>query len=159
MLIGYTGRRAVAISNLTCADVITSDGVRCFRIRIDKEHRPETHEPHVIPIHSKLSAIVDRLIKNSADGYLLPLDATTIETRSSALQKQVKKSGLITAHQFRTSVTTMLHNSPKELSDKTIYYVVGHKHQLSKDEHMSSYLKGLLPSWLVPTSEEINWDD
>ena len=159
MLLAHTGRRAVAMANLTCADVITSDGVRCFRIRIDKGHRPETNEPHVIPIHSKLSAIVDRLIKNSADGYLLPLDGTTIEARSSALQREVKKSGLITAHQFRTSVITMLHNSPKELPDKAIYYAVGHKHKVSKDVHMKTYFKGLKPSRLVPTTEEINWDD
>ena len=40
MLLAHTGRRAVPMANLTCADVITSDGVRCFRIRIDKGHRP-----------------------------------------------------------------------------------------------------------------------
>ena len=35
MLLAYTGRRSIAIANLTCDDVVTYDGVRCFRIRVD----------------------------------------------------------------------------------------------------------------------------
>ena len=156
MLMGYTGRRAIAVSNLTCDDVVTSDGVRCFRIRIDKKLRPEKHKPHIIPIHSKISGLVDRLLRDSKDGYLLPLASKTIDGRSKVLQRQVKKAGLVTSHQFRTSVITMLHNSPKQLSDKTIYSVVGHG--LKSDEHMKSYMRGLKPSVLVPTVEAIDWD-
>ncbi len=156
MLMGYTGRRAVAISNLTCDDVVTSDGVRCFRIRIDKKLRPEKHKPHLIPIHSKIVGLVDRLISDSTDGYLLPLAGETIEGRSVALQRQIKKAGPLTSHQFRTSIITMLHNSPKQLPDKTIYSVVGHG--LKGDEHMRSYMRGLKPSTLVDTVEAIDWD-
>lgn len=158
MLMGYTGRRAIAVSNLTCDDVVTSDGVRCFRIKVDKGIRPETHQPQLIPVHSKLLDIVDRLLMDSIDGYLLPLADTTYEGRSEALQGQVKKAGLITSHQFRASVITMLHNSPKQLSDKTIYSVVGHKQKMNEDEHKKSYLRGLKPSVLVPTVEAIDWD-
>ena len=157
MLFAHTGRRSIAVSNLTCDDVVTSDGVRCFKIRVDKGKRPDTHKPQLIPIHSKLSNIVDRLMRDSTDGYLLPLNDTTYEGRSEALQDQIREAGLITSHQFRTSVITMLHNSPKQLSDKTIYSVVGHS--LGNDEHMKSYMKGLKPSVLVPTVEAIDWDN
>ena len=156
MLLAYTGRRSMAIANLTCDDVVTSDGVRCFRIRVDKGRRPDTHQPQLIPIHSKLSGIVDRLLRDSVDGYLLPLANTTNEGRSEALQGQVKEGGLITSHQFRTSVITMLHNSPTQLSDKTIQSVVGHS--LGASAHMKSYMKGFNPSVLVPTVEAIDWD-
>jgi hypothetical protein len=53
----------------------------------------------------------------------------------------------------------MLHNSPEELADKTIYSVVGHKDKLSDDAHKRHYLKGIMPSRLLVTTEEINWDD
>ena len=157
MLLAYTGRRSVAIANLTCADVVTSDGVRCFRIRVDKGIRPETHRPQLIPIHSKLSDIVDGLLRDSTDGYLLPLDSRTYDGRSRSLQNQVKKAGLITAHQFRTSIITMLHNSPVPLSEKSIYSLVGHA--VTKDAHSKSYLRGFKPSVLLPAVEAIDWKD
>lgn len=156
MLLAHTGRRSMAIANLTCDDVVTHDGVRCFKVRIDKGRRPNTHPPQLLPIHSKLSGIVDRLLRDSIDGYLLPLNETTFEGRSEALQNQVREAGLITAHQFRTSVITMLHNSPVPLADKTIYSVVGHS--LGASAHMKSYMKGFNPSVLVPTVEAIDWD-
>ena len=156
MLLAYTGRRSIAIANLTCGDVVTSDGVRCFRIRVDKGIRPETHRHQLIPIHSKLTDIVDRLLRDSTDGYLLPLNGRTYDGRSKALQGQVKKAGSITAHQFRTSIITMLHNSPVPLSEKSIYSLVGHA--VGKDEHSKSYLRGFKPSVLVPAVEAIDWD-
>lgn len=157
MMLAYTGRRSVAVANLTCDDVVMSDGVRCFRFRIDKGRRPETDKPQLIPIHSKLQAVVDRLLESSADGYLLPLGGRTPDERSTSLQAQVKASGNVTSHQFRTSVVTMLHNAPEGLLEKTIYSVVGHS--LNKDEHMRSYMRGLKPSVLVPTVEAIDWDN
>lgn len=158
MLLAHTGRRSIAIANLTCDDVVTSDGVRCFKIRVDKGRRPDTHQHQLIPIHSKLSDIVDRLLRDSTDGYLLPLKGNnSMEGRSKDLQDQVKKSGLVTSHQFRTSVITMLHNSPKQLSERTIYSLVGHK--AGEDVHMKSYMRGFKPSVLVPTVEAIDWTD
>lgn len=156
MLLGYTGRRSVAIANLRCEDVITINGVRCFRIRVDKDLRPETHKPHVVPIHSRLHDIVDRLVKDSKNGFLLPLRGDDIEKRSSALQEFISRSGEVTSHQFRTSVITMLHNSPDGLPDKAIYSIVGHK--LGNDAHMQSYMAGLKPEALVRAVEAINWD-
>ena len=156
MLLAYTGRRSIAIANLTCGDVVTSDGVRCFRIRVDKKVRPETQRPQLIPIHSSLTDIVDRLLRDSADGYLLPLNGGTYDGRSRALQNQVKKAGLITAHQFRASIITMLHNSPVPLSEKSIYSLVGHA--VTKDEHSKSYLRGFKPSVLLPAVEAIDWE-
>ena len=156
MLLAYTGRRSVAVANLQCEDVVTINGVKCFRIRIDKDLRPETHKPHIVPIHSRLHGIVDRLVKDSKDGFLLPLRGDDIERRSDALQASISRSGEVTSHQFRTSVITMLHNSPEELPNKAIYSVVGHK--LGKDAHMKNYLAGLKPETLVKAVEAINWD-
>jgi integrase len=156
MLLAYTGRRSVAIANLECDDVVTINDVKCFRIRTDKDLRPGTHKPHIVPIHPRLHAIVDRLISDSQDGFLLPLRGDTPERRSEALQGLVNRSGEVTSHQFRTSVITMLHNSPEELPDKAIYSVVGHS--LGKDAHMKSYMAGLKPEALVKTVEAINWD-
>ena len=157
MLLGYTGRRSIAIANIECDDVISLNGVRCFRIRTDKGMRPGTHKPHIVPIHSRLHGILDRLVNDSKDGFLLPLSGNTPERRSVALQALVDKSGEVTSHQFRTSVITMLHNSPEELPDKAIYSVVGHS--LGKDAHMKNYMAGLKPETLVKTVEAINWDD
>lgn len=157
MLLGYTGRRSIAIANLECDDVVTINNIRCFRIRTDKGMRPGTHKPHIVPIHPRLHGIVDRLVKDSQDGFLIPLSGNTPERRSDALQALVDKSGEVTSHQFRTSVITMLHNSPEELPDKAIYSVVGHN--LGKDAHMKNYLAGLKPEALVKTVEAINWDN
>ena len=108
-----TGRRSIAIANLECDDVVTVNNIRCFRIRTDKGMRPGTHKPHIVPIHPRLHGIVDRLVKDSQDGFLVPLSGNTPERRSDALQTLVDKSGEVTSHQFRTSVITMLHNSPE----------------------------------------------
>lgn len=101
MLLAYTGRRSVAIANLQCDDVIAINGVRCFRIKIDKDLRPDTHRPHIVPIHSRLHGIVDRLVKDSKNGFLLPLRGDDIEKRSDALQGLISRSGEVTSHQFR----------------------------------------------------------
>ena len=157
MLLAYTGRRSIAVANLQCDDIITVNGVRCFRIRIDKSMRPETHKPHIVPIHSKLHSLVDRVTQESVDGFLLPLRRDGIEGRSEALQGLIKRSGIVTSHQFRASIITMLHNSPEGLPDKSIYSVVGHS--VGKDEHMRSYMAGLKPEVLVKTVEAIDWDN
>jgi len=156
MLLGYTGRRCIAIANLQCEDVITINGVRCFKIKTDKNLRPGTHKPHIVPMHPRLHGTVDRLVKDSKDGFLLPLHGDNPEGRSDALQAFISRSGEVTSHQFRTSVITMLHNSPEGLPDKAIYSVVGHK--LGKDAHMKSYLAGLKPETLVKAVEAINWE-
>jgi len=157
MLLGHTGRRAIAIANLRCDDIVTVNEVRCFRISVDKDLRPGTHKPHIVPIHSKLVDLVDRLARDSKDGFLLPIRGDSIERRSEALQGLVSRSGEVTSHQFRTSVITMLHNSPEELPDKAIYSVVGHS--IGKDAHMKSYMAGLKPEALVKTVEAIDWDN
>ena len=48
LLLGYTGRRSIAIANLECDDVVSINNIRCFRIRTDKGMRPGTHKPHIV---------------------------------------------------------------------------------------------------------------
>jgi integrase len=156
MLLGYTGRRCIAIANLRCEDVITVNDIRCFRIKTDKDMRPDTHKPHIVPIHPKLHSTVDRLVNDSRDGFVLPLRGDTPERRSEALQAYMRVAGEVTSHQFRTSVITMLHNSPEGIPDKAIYSIVGHS--LGKDVHMKNYMAGLKPQALIKAVEAINWD-
>lgn len=157
LLLGYTGRRSIAVANLTCSDIIVVDGIPCFKFRIDKRMRPETHKPQVVPIHPQLIPVVDRLNENSADGYLLPINSQTIEGRSNSLQERIRASGKVTGHQFRTSIITMLHNSKAGLPEKAIRSVVGHS--VGDDAHMKTYMAGLRPEALLPTVEAINWDN
>ena len=96
MLLAYTGRRSVAVANLQCEDVVTINGVKCFRIKVDKDLRPDTHKPHIVPIHSRLHGIVDRLVSVSKNGFLLPLRGDGIEKRSDALQALISRSGEVT---------------------------------------------------------------
>lgn len=156
MLFGHTGRRSIALANLSCDDIIEFEGIKCFRFRIDKSRRPETHKPQVIPIHPKLIGIVDRLVRDSKDGYLIPLNAEGIEARSEALREKVSRSGKVSSHQFRASVITMLHNQPVGLTEKAIRSVVGHS--IGQDEHIKSYMAGLKPSVLLPAVTAIDWD-
>ena len=156
LLLAHTGRRSIAISNLKCADLVVVEGVTCFSFKIDKERRPETHEPQVIPVHSKLLGIVKRLVEASKDGYLLPLKSKDIEGRSDDLRSLVKSDNL-TSHQFRTSVITMLHNDPRGISEKAIYAAVGHS--IGKDSHTKHYIAGLKPSLIQPAVEAIDWDN
>lgn len=156
LLLAHTGRRSIAIANLKCADVVVVEGVTCFSFKVDKERRPETHEPQVIPVHSKLLGIVKRLVEASKDGYLLPLEPRDIEGRSERLQ-DIVKSGNVTSHQFRTSVITMLHNDPRGISEKAIYAAVGHG--IGKDSHTKHYIAGLKPSLIQPAVEAIDWDN
>ena len=156
MLLAHTGRRSVAMANLECRDVVERDGVPCFSFAVDKGRRRDTHVPQIVPIHTRLLPIVERLLKDSKDGFLLPLVKMDVDGRSENLQSLVSGHGSVTAHQFRTSVITMLHNSPEGLADKFVYAVVGH--DLGKDPHKKRYLRGLKSSVLVAAVEAINWD-
>ena len=155
-IMAHTGRRSIAVANLRVEDVVHIENILCFRFATDKGRRRDTHDPHIVPVHSQIIDRVRALKDASEDGYLLPLNAKpdTVTDRADKLQALIAKTG-ITGHQFRTTVITML--AQTDAKDSHCRAVVGH--EIGKqDVHETHYVKLRTPSTLRATVEKIDWD-
>ncbi|WP_149087296.1 tyrosine-type recombinase/integrase [Pseudomonas prosekii] len=80
----YTGARIEELCQLKAEHVIKPDGVQSFDI-VDSKTAAGIR---VVPVHPALSSLVDRLLENSKDGYLVPSDCKNkYGIRSDALSK------------------------------------------------------------------------
>jgi integrase len=121
----YTGMRREEIARLRVENVRESEAIRYFDI-IDAKSKAGLRE---VPIHSELLALVDKLIKASSDGYLLPDEKITKnDERSDAIGKRFKtlRDGLgfdsrYVFHSIRKTVSTIFeragvnHNEAAEI--------------------------------------------
>lgn len=80
----YTGARIEELCQLKTEHIIKPEGVRSFDI-VDSKTAAGIR---VVPVHHALSSLVDRLLENSKDGYLVPSDCKNkYGIRSDALSK------------------------------------------------------------------------
>lgn len=129
LLGAYTGARIEELCQLRKEHVITVDGVKMFDI-VDSKTVAGIRQ---VPVHPKLTALVDRLAKASTDGYLVPTDSNNkYGIRSDALSKAFGR--LKTAmgfdrtrvfHSIRATVITQLVRA--DIADRLIKELVGHE--------------------------------
>lgn len=129
LLGGYTGARIEELCQLRKEHLITVDGVRMFDI-VDSKTVAGIRS---VPVHPKLTALVDRLAKASTDGYLVPSASNNkYQIRSDALSKAFGRLKTTMGfdrtrvfHSIRATVITSLVRA--DVPDRLIQELVGHE--------------------------------
>ncbi|MEE4232328.1 site-specific integrase [Pseudomonas viridiflava] len=125
----YTGARIEELCKLSKANVITVDGIRCFDFPKSKSKASK----RVVPIHKSLLPIVERLVKESEDTFLIPAESSDkYGKRSHAISKAFGRlrtaagfSKLHVFHSFRHTVVTELIRA--DVPDALAKELVGHE--------------------------------
>jgi len=125
----YTGCRIEELCKLKPESIVTIDGIQCFNIEDSKTKAGIRH----VPVHSALKPLLDRLIKDTKDGYLLPSSGgNKYGIRSDSLSKafgRLKTSlGYDSRHVFhsvRAMVITQLQRA--DVPGVLIAELVGHE--------------------------------
>lgn len=125
----YTGARIEEICQLRTEDVIEVDGVQSFDITDSKT----LAGIRVVPVHPALIDVVQRLIADSQDGYLVPSDSKNkygirSDLHSKAFGRLKKSLGFDKHHVFHsirmTAITQLVR---AEVSGPLIAELVGHE--------------------------------
>ncbi|WP_407730343.1 tyrosine-type recombinase/integrase [Pseudomonas helleri] len=125
----YTGARIEELCQLKAEHVIEPDGIKSFDI-VDSKTAAGIRS---VPIHPALATLVDRLVEQSKDGYLVPSDnMNKYGIRSDALSKafgRLKEAqGFGSQHVFhsiRKTVVTQLHRA--DVRSELIAELIGHE--------------------------------
>lgn len=129
MLGSYTGCRIEEIAQLHKDSIITVEGIRTFKIT-DSKTVAGIRE---IPIHPSLAEVVDRLIGESTDGFLLPSSSGNkygirSDPHSKAFGRLKKAQGFGSRqvfHSVRAMVVTLLVRAG--VPGPTVANIVGHE--------------------------------
>jgi integrase len=141
LLGAYTGSRIEQLCQLRVEHVIKEDGVPSFDFRGGKNKSAK----RIVPIHLAILGLVDRLIADSTDGFLIPATSENrYGKRSHALSKAfgyLKKTQgfgpLYVFHSMRnTAITAMLRAN---VPDHIVMELVGHS---TGTETHDTYSKG-----------------
>ena len=124
----FTGARIEELCKLRTESVITVDGIRCFDIERGKNKASK----RILPIHPSLLPIVDRLIEESTDGFLIPVNTDNqYGKRSHGISKAFGRlrtaagfNALYVFHGFRHGAVTMLIRA--DVPDALVKELVGH---------------------------------
>ena len=129
----YSGARLEELASLQVTNIIEIDGIKCFDIKEGKNK----NAIRVIPIHSKLLAIVERLVIGNHSGYLFYRASTSdradgkksfwysqafTRARIKALGKNVKNKVF---HSLRHNFSTKLDR--KEVPEIRANQLLGHE--------------------------------
>lgn len=125
----YTGARIEELCQLRKEHLITVDGVKMFDIVDSKT----VAGIRLVPVHPKLTTLVDRLSKSSTDGYLVPTGSNNkYGIRSDALSKAFGRLKTTMGfdrtrvfHSIRATVITQLVRA--DVPDRLIKELVGHE--------------------------------
>lgn len=125
----YTGARIEELCQIKVESIITIEGVQCFDIRDSKT----VAGIRQIPIHPLLLPFVDRLIKSTKDGFLLPSSSgNKYGNRSDPLSKAFGR--LKTSMDFDRKIVfhcvrsmTITHLLRKHVPGPTVANIVGHE--------------------------------
>lgn len=129
LLGAYTGARIEELCQLQAQDIVTEEGVKCFYFYDGKTAASERHTP----IHPEIQDTVERLIRNSKDGFLIESPAgNKYGNRSDALSKQFGRlktslnyNSQFVFHSFRKTVITQLQRA--DVPGILIASIVGHE--------------------------------
>lgn len=125
----YTGGRIEELCKLTKDSVITVDGIQCFDFPKSKSKASK----RVVPIHPSLLPTINRLIKDSADNFLIPVSSSgPYDKRSHAISKAFGRlrdkagfSKLHVFHSFRHTAVTELIRA--DVPDALAKELIGHE--------------------------------
>lgn len=125
----YTGARIEELCRLNTASVITVDGIRCFDFPRSKSKASK----RMVPIHPSLLPVVDRLLEDTSDTFLIPTSSHDhYGKRSHAISKAFGRlrtaagfSRLHVFHSFRHTVVTELIRA--DVPDALAKELVGHE--------------------------------
>lgn len=128
----YTGARIEELCQLRTEHVITDDGVQSFDIVDSKT----VAGIRVVPVHPALTSVVQRLMADSKDGYLVPSNSKNqygnrSDLHSKAFGRLKKSQGFGSRHVFhsiRMTAITQLWRA--EVAAPLIAELVGHETRL-----------------------------
>jgi integrase len=129
LLGAHTGARIEELCQLKVKDLITEEGIECFYFYNGKNAASERHTP----VHPAIKGIVDKLSRNSKDGFLIPSPAgNKYGNRSDVYSKQFGrlKTSLgynrqFVFHCFRKTVITQLQRA--DIPGLLIASIAGHE--------------------------------
>lgn len=127
LLGAYTGCRIEQLCQLKVEHIIEEDGVSSFNFLKGKNKKSR----RIVPIHPALKGVVERLVKASTDGFLIPATENLYQKRSHTLSrafgKLKEKLGFGPLHVFHsmrnTVITTLLR---ADVPDYIVQEIVGH---------------------------------
>lgn len=129
LLGAYTGSRIEQLCNLKAEDVITQDGIPCFNFLKGKTEAAT----RVVPIHPALQPVINRLVQDSEDGYLIPVSTDNqYGKRSHGISKAFghlkTRLGFGPLHVFHGMRNTVITNLVRaDVPDAILKEIVGHK--------------------------------
>lgn len=129
LLGAYTGARIEELCQLQTQDIATEEGIECFYFYDGKTAASERHTP----IHPAIRETVEKLIRESTDGFLIKSPAgNKYGNRSDALSKQFGRlktssgyNSQYVFHSFRKTVITQLQRA--DVPGILIASIVGHE--------------------------------
>lgn len=129
LLGAYTGARIEELCRIKTTDIVMEEGIKCFHISDGKTKSSERH----IPIHLSLKHVLERLVENSEDGYLIKsTSGNKYGNRSDALSKQfgrlktdLEYNNQFVFHSLRKTVITQLQRA--DVPGILIASIVGHE--------------------------------
>jgi integrase len=128
LLGAYTGSRIDQLCNLKVERIIEQDGITSFDFRKGKNKQAA----RIVPVHPAIQELVQRLVRNSNDGFMVPTTADNkYNSRSTALSKAFgnlkKKQGFGPLHVFHSMRNTVITNLVRaNVPDFIIKEIVGH---------------------------------
>lgn len=152
----YTGARIEELCQLKSENIILVDGVSCFDI-VDSKTIAGIRQ---VPVHPAIAVMVQQLVQDSQDGWLLPIKAKNMYgIRSDALSKrfgrlksELEFGPLHVFHSIRHTVTTCLHQADLPLS--TVQQLLGHE---TKTVTLDTYSKGLSATQKLEAISKIDY--
>ncbi len=127
LLGAFTGCRIEQLCQLKTEHIIKEDGITSFNFLKGKNKKSR----RIVPVHPALKNVIERLIKDSTDDFLIPATENLYLKRSHALSrafgKLKEKQGFGPLHVFHstrnTVITTLLR---ADVPDYIVQEIVGH---------------------------------
>lgn len=127
----HTGARIEELCKLRVEDVVIEDNLRCLRINKSKTDAGS----RIIPLHPAIADLIDRLCRDTKDGYLIPSTSinqynersTGLGRRFGRLKTSLGYGPELVFHSLRKTVTTKLEQAG--VPEGVAADIVGHKKQ------------------------------
>ncbi len=156
----YTGARIEEICQVKLTDLIEVDGVYCIDIKQSKTNAGE----RLVPIHSELLPLVERLKKESKDGYLLKTNrggkygtkSKEMSSEFSAFKIALGYSKELVFHSFRHTMVTELERA--DIKNILVMSIVGHEVGGSLSMTFDRYSDGPTPVAKKEAIEKVKFD-
>lgn len=140
LLGAFTGCRIEQLCQLKVEHIIKEDGITSFNFLKGKNESAR----RIVPVHPSIKSVVERLINDSSDEFLIPATENLYQIRSHTLSREFgklkEKQGFGPLHVFHsmrnTVITTLLR---ADVPDYIIQEIVGH---VSKSITHAVYSKG-----------------